>query len=101
MLQDLTDENSFKLVDPDCLWYEKAYDLGVLMREWTEEYRWHPIQMGQECCQLLHRLTGVSAKAIWQWGFLQCVSTGLLFLTIGQEDSGNQLLEVAKAWASL
>lgn len=101
VLQDLTDEDSFKLVDPDCLWYEKAYDLGVLMREWTEEYRLHPLQKGQERCQLLHRLTGVPATAIWQWGFLQCVSTGLLFLAIGQADEGNRFLQVAEAWNSL
>ena len=35
-LQDLSEENAFKLVDPDGIFYEKAYDLGVLMREWTE-----------------------------------------------------------------
>lgn len=28
----------FKLIDPDGIIYEKAYDLGVLMREWVDEY---------------------------------------------------------------
>ena len=28
--------DGYKLIDPDGLWYEKAYDLGVLLREWRE-----------------------------------------------------------------
>lgn len=65
--------HGFKLIDPDGIVYEKAYDLGVLMREWIEEYEQEPLKKGKERCRYLCRLTGVSEKAIWEWGYLQTV----------------------------
>ena len=53
-LQDLSRENAFKLIDPDGIFYEKAYDLGVLMREWPEEYEQAPLHKGSERCKYLH-----------------------------------------------
>lgn len=97
ILEDLSAPNSFKLIDPDGLFYEKAYDLGVLMREWREEYCQDPVKKGRERCEYLHRLTGVDAQAIFEWGFLQCVSTGLLFWNVNQA-IGKELLDVAEAW---
>ena len=32
------DGDDYQLIDPDGIFYEKEYDLGVLMREWVEEY---------------------------------------------------------------
>ncbi len=86
------------MIDPDGIIYEKAYDLGVLMREWTEEYKHHPVEKGMERCAHLSMLTGVDKQAIWEWGFLQCVSTGLLLLAIDNK-SGKDLLAVAEAWS--
>lgn len=97
-LQDLSGENTFKLVDPDGIFYEKAYDLGVLMREWTEEYDKEPLRKGLERCEYLHTLTGVPAQAIWEWGFLQTVSTSFVLLQIGQEEHGHAMLKVAESW---
>ena len=34
-------------------------------------------------------------------GLLQCVSTGLLLLKIGQEDDGKKLLKTAEAWVDV
>ncbi|WP_077604968.1 aminoglycoside phosphotransferase family protein [Oceanobacillus sojae] len=99
ILQDTSKENQFKLIDPDGILYEKAYDLGVLMREWTEEYQHHPVAKGMERCAHLSMLTGVDKQAIWEWGFLQCVSTGLLLLAIDNK-SGRDLLAVAEAWTN-
>ncbi len=42
--------------------------------------------------------TGADTQAIWQWGFIQCMSTGLLLIRVGQEQSGIQMLKVAEAW---
>ena len=37
--------------------------------------------------------------AIWQWGFIERVSTGLLMLQIGMTQSGVRTLAVAELWA--
>ncbi len=100
-LQDLSKENAFKLIDPDGIFYEKAYDLGVLMREWAEEYERDPLRVGLKRCEYLHALTGVPAQAIWEWGFLQTVSTAFVFLQIGQEEKGRAMLRVAASWSML
>lgn len=97
ILQVISKENQFKLIDPDGIIYEKAYDLGVLMREWNEEYKRHPVTKGIERCSQLSLLTGVDKQAIWEWGFLQCVSTGLLLMSI-DHTSGREFLAVAEAW---
>ena len=93
------DGAGFKLIDPDGLLYEPAYDLGVLMREWPEQYRADPRAAGQARCRLLARLTGADVPAIWTWGRLQCLSTGLVLLQIGQKEAGRALLALAEAWA--
>ena len=89
---------SFKLIDPDGLVAEPAYDLGVLMREWIDELIVDPVRRGRERCAYLSHLTGANTQAIWQWGFIQCMSTGLLLLQVGQERHGIQILRVAEAW---
>ncbi|MBY7142569.1 phosphotransferase [Virgibacillus sp. NKC19-3] len=99
ILQDLSSDNQFKLIDPDGTFYEKAYDLGVLMREWREEYQHHPLTTGIKRCEKLSLLTGVDQQAIWEWGFLQCVSTGLLLMSFDHK-SGRDLLNVAEAWTN-
>ena len=91
--------DGFKLIDPDGILYEKAYDLGVLMREWIDEYEQAPLQRGKERCSYLHSLTGVSEQAIWEWGFLQTVSTAFVLLQTGQEETGRKMLRVAERWA--
>lgn len=101
ILQYITGDSEFKLIDPDGVLYEKAYDLGVLMREWVDEYAQEPVQKGLERCERLHNITGVNKQAIWEWGFLQCVSTGLLLLKIGQEDDGKKLLKTVEAWVDV
>lgn len=92
--------NDFKLIDPDGLLYEKAYDLGVLMREWVDDYGQDPLKKGKQRCEYLHQLTGVSKQAIWEWGYIQTVSTALVLLQIGQEDMGHKMLWVAENWAA-
>ena len=92
---------AFKLVDPDGLFAERAYDLGVLMRGWSAELlaggAW---RIGWERDALLSELTGEDPEAIWQWGFIERVSTGLLLMQTGQEREGRTFLDVAEAWAS-
>ena len=92
------DGMDFKLIDPDGIYYEKAYDLGVLMREWPEEYRENALKMGKKRCRLLADLTGADETAVWQWGFLQTVSTSLILLEIGQKQLAEEMLRTAELW---
>lgn len=92
--------DGYKLIDPDGIFYEKAYDLGVLMREWVEEYASNPVKQGKERCRYLHQLTGVPQQEIWEWGFLQTVSTAFVLLLIGQEKTGQKMLGVAESWST-
>jgi streptomycin 6-kinase len=91
---------SFKFVDPDGLLAEPACDLAVPMRDWSEALlTGDPVRMGRERCAYLSTLTGVDPLAIWQWGFMERVSTGLLLLQLGYEQRGGEMLRVADAWA--
>jgi streptomycin 6-kinase len=89
---------SFKLIDPDGIFAEPAYDLGILMREWLDELIADPLKVGCKRCVLLSHLTEIDPQAIWQWGFIQSISTGLLLIHVGQKQSGLRMLKVAEAW---
>src|SRR5699024_1693452 len=71
ILKDMTNsKTSFKLIDPDGLVTEPAYDLGVLMREWLDDLTINPLENGRKRCLLLSEITGVNTQAIWEWGFI-------------------------------
>lgn len=90
--------SSFKFIDPDGLIAEPAYDLGVLMREWTDELTVNPVEIGYERSVFLGELTDVEPLSIREWGYIQAVATGLLLMEIGQEYQGLQLLDIASEW---
>lgn len=95
------DIDAFKLIDPDGLLAEPAYDLAIPMREWSEELlAGDALQLGRERCAYLSWLTDVDAVAIWQWGFLERMSTGLYLLQLGYRDAGLDMLRVAELWAA-
>jgi streptomycin 6-kinase len=73
----------FKLVDPDGLFAERAYDLGILMRDWSGELlAGDALRLGRERCAYLSQLTGEDPEAIWQWGCMMRSS----ILEVLQED---------------
>ena len=88
----------FKLIDSEGILYEKAYDLGVLMREWPESYANDPVCAQHERALFLHDLTGVDTDAILDWGFLQMTTTALVLLQAGETVLSHQMLDIAKAW---
>jgi streptomycin 6-kinase len=79
----------FKLVDPDGLLAEREYDLGIIMREdpldgdLRERARWLAAQ------------TGLDAEAIWEWGVVERVSTGLIGTRVGLQPVARQMLAAA------
>ena len=91
----------FKFVDPDGLVAEPAYDLAIPMREWSGELLdGDAVRLGRERCAYLSRLTGVDHRGIWEWGFVERVSTGLLAIQVGADQMGKEMLDVAEAWAT-
>jgi streptomycin 6-kinase len=94
-----SDGSEFKLVDPDGLFAERAYDLAISMRDWSGSLlKGDPLKLGRDRCDLLGRLTGVDTQAIWEWGFIERVSTGLLALQVSAEQMGREMLDVADHW---
>ena len=90
--------DGFALVDPDGLLAEPEYDLGILMRE-------DPLDSlendPRERARWLARRSGLDATAIWEWGVVERVSTGLLCTEIDLQPVGRQMLLVADAVVSL
>jgi streptomycin 6-kinase len=86
----------FKLVDPDGLLAEAEYDLGILMREDPAE-----LMQGdpRERSRWLARRCGLDETAIWEWGVVERVSTGLLATRIGLQPVGSQMLAAAERFA--
>lgn len=92
--------DAFKFVDPDGLAAEPACDLAVPMREWSAELlAGDPLELGLARCARLSALTGVEARAIWEWGVMERLSTGLLATKLTYQPEGRQMLEVADGWA--
>jgi streptomycin 6-kinase len=86
--------SGFALVDPDGLLAEPEYDLGVLMRE-------DPVELMQgdphDRAGWLAERTGLDMSAIWEWGVVERVSTGLLATSIELQPVGRQMLAAADA----
>jgi streptomycin 6-kinase len=92
---------AFKFVDPDGLFVERAYDLGISIRELSMDLlAGGAAAVGHGRCRQLGKLTGVDAVAIWQWGFIERIANGLLWLEQGMPDLAREFLVVADAWAS-
>ena len=97
-LRSLTEPEVCKLVDPDGLRAEAEYDLGVLMREDPLDLR-ADLDAGdprRRARRLAALGEGRDEHAIWEWGVVERVSTGLVCTSIGLEPVGRQMLQVAE-----
>ena len=84
--------DGWALVDPDGLLAEPEYDLGIIMREDPEELlHGDP----RDRSRRLAAATGLDETAIWEWGVVERVSTGLLLARIGLQPVGGQMLRAA------
>ena len=90
----------YKFVDPEGNFIERAHDLSISMREWPGEFlAGDPLERGRARCALLARLSGVDARAIWQWGLIEQLVNGLLYKESGSDADAAPFLAVAEAWA--
>ncbi|MBE3000343.1 phosphotransferase [Nocardiopsis sp. HNM0947] len=96
--------SGYVLVDPDGFLADPAYDLGVVLRGWcTELLSGSPadaVVRARGYCRLLASRSGLDATAIWQWGFVERVSSGLYLLELGAGELGRQYLDSAERLAS-
>jgi streptomycin 6-kinase len=94
-------ESGFVFVDPDGFLADRAYDLGVALRDWsTQILAGGGEAIARRYCALLAEQTGVDETAIWEWGFLERVSTGLYLLQFGAEDLARRFLDTAEILAT-
>jgi streptomycin 6-kinase len=90
-------ESGFVFVDPDGFLAEPAYDLGVVLRDWCPQLLAGDAKsVARRYCALLAEHSGVDETAIWEWGFLERVSTGLFVLAFGAGDVARPFLETAE-----
>ena len=94
----------FKMIDPDGLYAEAEYDVGVIMRDASStllETESHaPIERGIARCERLASLSGTQCLPVWQWGYIERVSTGLYTLELGMPEYAKDALAVANSWAT-
>jgi streptomycin 6-kinase len=92
------DGTGFALVDPDGLLCEPEYDLGVLLRE-------DPVELldGDPYARAtwLAARTGLDPVAIWEWGVVERVSTGLVCAGIDLQPVAREMLAAADSLARL
>ena len=92
--------DAFRLVDADGLIAEPEYDLAIIMRELTDELlAGDALRLGQERARFLAEHTGLDEQRIWEWGYVERVSTGLLCLLESHNEWGRDFLTVAEAWS--
>jgi streptomycin 6-kinase len=91
-------ESGYVFADPEPLLAEPAYDLGVVIRGWPEELSTEadPAGVLRGYCRRLEEITGVPAQAIWEWGFIERVSSGLYLMRYGHEQEGRAYLDSAE-----
>jgi streptomycin 6-kinase len=91
---------TYKFVDVEGLWSERAHDLAVVMREYNEPLlQGDTARLVRERAEFLAQRCGVDAQAVWEWGFIERVSTGLANARDFDGDAGSMFFEVARRCA--
>lgn len=76
-------ETGYVFVDPDGFVADRAYDLGVALRDWSGRLLGPDARaVAEGYCAILAERSSVDAQRIWEWGFLERVSTGLYVLDV-------------------
>jgi streptomycin 6-kinase len=95
-------DSGFVLIDPDGFAAEPAYDLGVILAGWDNRATGRYYLLGgadaskvaRGLCALLADTADAEAEAVWEWGYLVRVATGIFALEHGAA-WGRDKLEVA------
>lgn len=88
---------TYKFVDVEGLCSEREHDLGVAMREYNDPLLdGDTARLVRDRASLLADRCGVDPQIVWEWGFIERVSTGLASLRDFDDDNGAKFLEVAR-----
>jgi len=88
LLTPLESGGTCKFIDPEVGFIEPEYDLGCWLRGWRPARRDEQTvgKLAREVAGQLASLTGTDSQAVWEWGFVERVSSGLLLMTLGHEE---------------
>jgi streptomycin 6-kinase len=91
-------ETGYLLVDPDGFAGDPAYDVGVALRDWHPELLAadDPGRLARRYAELLATGSGLDAQEVWEWGYLERVSTGLYVLAFGAVDLARPFFRTAE-----
>lgn len=98
--------NGWALIDPDGFVGERAYDLGVVLRDACLEFAGAEtrrpgagVALLREGCQMLVEGGEAVPERVWRWGFVERVTTGLYLHWFGYPDEGDRFLATAETIA--
>lgn len=92
------DGSRYTLIDPEPFLETRAFDLDVALSDCFTACASSdkPLRTLGSHCALLSDRTGVDASAIWEWGYIKAVSTGLFGLTAGWQEFATPYLSTAE-----
>ncbi len=100
-------EPGWTLIDPDGFVGERAYDLGVVLRDACGEIvlaeasePGSGVTFLREACLQLADLADVDPERVWRWGYVERVTTGLYLRWFGHASESATFLETASKLAS-
>lgn len=98
--------DGWALIDPDGFVGERAYDLGVVLRDACLEFaEAETARLGagvallRDGSALLAELGGADADRVWRWGFVERVTTGLYLHWFGYPEEAVRFLSAAETIA--
>lgn len=92
-------ELGWVFVDPEPFLGDPTYDLGVAARDWCDELLaagTGASELLRHYCEVLAQASGTDARQIWEWAYLERVSTGLFVLSFGAKDFARPFFESAE-----
>ncbi|GAB3914952.1 kinase [Microlunatus endophyticus] len=88
----------YVFVDPTGFLADPAYDVGILMRDWSDQLLASDDPRGwqQHHCALAAGYSGLDCDTIAEWAYIERVSSGLFVLDVGDPDHGRRFLQTAE-----
>ena len=90
-------DGGYKFIDPEGLFGEIALDLCIPMREYNEGLLQNDTaNRALARCHMISTLANADPTPIWQWGFVERVSSAFVLASVGMQSEAQQTFEVAE-----